>query len=259
MQTTADPDALWARVSAPGYPERVSQAIEQLAASRAPATAQLRLIHCVAALGAESALFASIQREDCQVSACHFMLACDPDWFRHHLYGDEVIHHPWLAYAAHHAEPVLASDLVDALPRDHMVPRACAADGFASAFLVPAHSGQGHARTSLLVLGSAQRGYFEGEGLCRLRLGARALAAELHDWWWARQRHELVQRARLTPAELDLLRHERLGHGSKHIARALQSTESAVNSRFQRLNAKLGTHNRRAAARLAVESGLLPY
>lgn len=256
---TAEPDALWTLVSSPGYPDRASKAIEQLAASPDPATIQLRLIECVAALGADSALFASIQRDGLEISACHVMLACDPEWFRHHFHSGEVLQHPWLAYAAHHAEPLLASELPDALPIDQVAPRACGAGAFASALLVPAHSGQGHARTSLLVLGCAQHGYFEGPGLGRLRIGARALAAELHGWWWARQRHELARRARLTPAELDLLRHERLGHGSKHIARALQTTESAVNSRFQRLNAKMGTHTRRAAARLAVESGLLPF
>lgn len=256
---TAEEPTLWAIVSAADYAVRVATAVERIAESQDPATAQLVLVDCVAALGAEYALFASFVRDSDQISTCRFMLACDPGWFRQHLDGSGVARDPWLAYAAHHAEPLLASDMAFSgadgpTLRDPGSPR-----GFASAFLVPAHSGPGHSRVSLLVLGSARAGFFEGQGLGRLRLGARALAAELHDWWWARLRRELVVRSRITPTELELLRHERLGHGSKHIARALESSESAVNSRFQRLNGKMGTPNRRAAARLAVECGLLPF
>jgi hypothetical protein len=35
------------------------------------------------------------------------------------------------------------------------------------------------------------------------------------------------------------------------------STDSAVNSRFQRMNARLGVPNRRVAAQLAAEYGLI--
>jgi DNA-binding CsgD family transcriptional regulator len=246
-------------VSAADYADRVATAVERIAEVPDPATVQLRLVECVAALGAECAYFASVVRDSDQVCACRFMLACDPGWFRHHLIGASVARDPWLAYAAHHAEPILASDMSLSAPEGPALREPGGQGGFASALLVPAHSGPGHSRISLLVLGSSRAGFFEGEGLGRFRLGARALAAELHDWWTARLRRELVARSRITPTELELLRHERLGHGSKHIARALRSTESAVNSRFQRLNGKMGTANRRAAARLAVECGLLPF
>lgn len=246
-------------MSADDYADRVARAIERIAESAGPASAQLRLAECVAALGAESAFFATVVRDSSRISACRFMLACDPGWFRHRLEQGAVADDPWLAYAAHHSEPILASDI--RLPESgHPVRCEPAGAGcFASAYLVPTHSGIGNSRTSLLVLGSTRAGFFEGEGLGRLRLGARALAAELHDWWLARLRRELLARTRITPSELELLRLERLGHCSKHIAKAIDSTASAVNSRFQRLNVKMGAPNRRAAARLAVDSGLLPF
>lgn len=256
---TAESLTLWAVVSAEDYAERVARAVGGIADSEDPASAQVRLVECVDVLGAESAFFANVVRDGPRISACRFMLACDPGWFRHRLDRDDLAKDPWLAYAAHHSEPVLASDIRLDEPESPALREPAALGGFASAYLVPTHSGLGNSRTSLLVLGSTQTGYFEREGLGRLRLGARALAAELHDWWLARRRRELLAKTRITPEELELLRLERQGHCSKHIAKTIDSTASAVNSRFQRLNVKMGAPNRRAAARLAVDSGLLPF
>jgi DNA-binding NarL/FixJ family response regulator len=68
---------------------------------------------------------------------------------------------------------------------------------------------------------------------------------------------EIVEIARLTSDDIVLLTHERRGHSSKAIAAALSTSEQAVNSRFQRMNARLGVPNRRAAAQLAAEFGLI--
>jgi DNA-binding CsgD family transcriptional regulator len=122
---------------------------------------------------------------------------------------------------------------------------------------VPAHSGAGHSRISLLCLGSATPGYFEDAGLPRLRVSARMLALELHDWWLSRIRRDLIAKARITPADLVLLQHECQGHSSKKIANEMQVSKSSINSRFQRMNAKLGVGNRRMAVQLAVECGLI--
>jgi DNA-binding NarL/FixJ family response regulator len=63
--------------------------------------------------------------------------------------------------------------------------------------------------------------------------------------------------ARITDDDLVLLRHERLGHATKVIASALDTTASSIDSRFQRVNQKLGVPNRKAAATLAAEYGLI--
>ena len=80
---------------------------------------------------------------------------------------------------------------------------------------------------------------------------------ELHEWWLARIRRELIVKARVTPADLMLLRYEHEGQSSKRIAAALDVSTSSVNSRFQRMIAKLGVPNRKMAARLAAECGLI--
>ena len=61
----------------------------------------------------------------------------------------------------------------------------------------------------------------------------------------------------MNAADLILLQHECQGHGSKKIATELQVSTSSINSRFQRMNAKLGVGNRRMAVQLAVECGLI--
>jgi DNA-binding CsgD family transcriptional regulator len=250
-----EPAALAAIVASPGYADRVSLAAERIATALDPATAQRLLIDGIAVLGVQNAFFASFVRDSNHVGACRFMLACEPDGCRPNLDGDGLLHDPWLAYAAQHAAPIVASALPAADRGGDELIAPAQRPGFASVLLVPAHSGPGQARIGLLALGSPDAGFFDSEGLARFRIGARALATELHDWWQARLRRELSDR--LTPSELELLRHEHLGHGSKLIARALDVSPCAIDSRFQRINARLGVANRRAAVRLAVECGLL--
>jgi DNA-binding CsgD family transcriptional regulator len=184
---------------------------------------------------------------------CGFSQFCRADY----LDAGCFAHDPWLAYAAHHSEPIAASSLPVLDAEGQRVIALAQQNGFASAALVPAHSGTGHSRISLLCLGSTSPAFFEGEGFGRFRLGARLIAAELHDWWLARIRRELIVKARITQADLELLRHEHQGHSSKRIAAELHVSKSSINSRFQRMNMKLGVPNRRLAARLAVECGLL--
>ena len=209
------------------------------------------------ALGAECAVFVSFVRDSADVSACRFMLACEPDWCRRYLESGLIAHDLWLAYAAHHSEPIIASSLTATEPSQQQVIDLATKNGFASAVLVPAHSGAGHSRISLLCLGSSAPGFFEDEGFGSFRVGARMLALELHDWWLARIRRELIVKAHITPSDLVLLRHQCQGHSSKRIAAELHVSKSSINSRFQRMNIKLGVANRRMAARLAFECGLI--
>lgn len=245
------------RIAAPDYLDRMGGIAERIACASEQASVQLLLSEGMAALGAESAFFVSFVREKQRVSSCRFMLACDPAWCRQYLDAGLIDSDPWLAYASHHSEPLVASSLrvadPDRLPSIELAAR----NGFASAVLVPVHSGSGHTRVSLLCLGTWQVGQFEGIPFGRFKLGARALACELHEWWLARLRTELLARARITAADLELLRHHCLGHSSKRIATELRVSRSSINSRFQRMNDRLGVANRRMAACLVAECGLI--
>lgn len=244
-------------MAAAAYTDHVAAIAERIGEARDQATVHALLVEGVHALGAEHAVFVSFIRDNADLSACRFMLVCEPGWCQRYLEAGCFAHDPWLAYAAHHSEPIPASSLPVLDAEGQRVIALAQQNGFASAALVPAHSGAGHSRISLLCLGSTQPHFFEGEGFGRFRLGARLLAAELHDWWLARIRRELIVKARITQADLELLRHEHQGHSSKRIAAELKVSKSSINSRFQRMNMKLGVPNRRLAARLAVECGLL--
>lgn len=67
----------------------------------------------------------------------------------------------------------------------------------------------------------------------------------------------MVATSGITPTDLALLSLELRGHTTKTIARHLGVSISSVDSRFQRLNVKLGTVSRKAAAHLAAEYGLI--
>lgn len=245
------------RVADDRYPARVATIAAKIASASDQQTVHALFQEGVTALGATSAVFVSFVRDHGDLAACRFMLACDPAWARLYLQEGHFSHDPWLAYAAHHSEPIVTSAL-NVLDVNHQrVVDLAARAGFVSAVLVPAHSGAGHSRISLLCLGSACPGYFEDAGLPRLRVSARMLALEMHDWWLSRIRRDLIAKARITSADLVLLQHECQGHGSKKIAAELQVTKSSINSRFQRMNAKLGVGSRRMAVQLAVECGLI--
>jgi DNA-binding CsgD family transcriptional regulator len=79
----------------------------------------------------------------------------------------------------------------------------------------------------------------------------------LHEWWIAKLRRELIDDAEVTEGELKLLQWEWQGLNSKQIGNLLGMGPAGVDSRFQRLNLKLGVPNRRAAAKLAAEYGLI--
>jgi len=79
----------------------------------------------------------------------------------------------------------------------------------------------------------------------------------LPEWFQRRARDELIAEAHLTERDLDLLRHESLGHGSKRIAAALDAEPKTIDCRFHRLNARLGVASRRDAVRLCRRYGLI--
>jgi DNA-binding CsgD family transcriptional regulator len=250
-------DLLLARVCDGHYAARVAAIAARIASAPDQAAVHALFREGVAALGAERAAFVSFVRDDATTSACRFMIDCDPAWGRVYLDGEHFAHDPWLAYAAHNSEPVLASTLTVLDPEQRKVIALAEHAGFVSVVLVPAHSGAGHSRISSLCLGSAIPGYFDSPGLPTLRVNARMLAMELHDWWLARLRRNLIVKARLSHDDLVLLQHQVHGHSSKKIAAELQVSKSSINSRFQRMNAKLGVPNRRMAVKLAIECGLI--
>lgn len=210
-----------------------------------------------AQLGADAGVFMSYLRDDATRTSYRSILACDPLWaseYAKHKWHDID---PWLRHATHETEPVRSSELRLASDDERAFVQTSATLGFASAVIAPAPTCAGQSRIGVLCLGSSRAGFFDDDGYGKVRVLARALSMELHRWLLRAIRKELLAKSRLTPADIELLRHEQAGHTSKIIGAALNIEAKTIDCRFQRISAKLDAPDRRTAVRIASLYGLL--
>ena len=253
----AQPRRLHDLTSTAGYADAVTAIVERVAGAKDSSQAMLLLQQASHRMGADAAVFVSFIPDDGSHASYRFLLACDPSWCFEYQRQLSLADDPWLDYACLHSEPACAS-AIDALRTARQATGSLADRfGFRSAVIIPTPSGRGLGRTGMLCLGSSTPGFFEAEGFMTLRTLARGLAMDLHEWWIAKLRREVLDDAELTDGELKLLQWERQGLNSKQIGNLLGMGPACVDSRFQRLNLKLGVPNRRAAAKLAAEYGLI--
>jgi hypothetical protein len=202
--------------------------------------------------GAEAALFVWVIPQGDEHHWFRSIAALDHRWGASVLQGLHEGPCAWLAHAARSSEPLLVrvaptNSCADSTSADNVVEER-------AAWLVPAPSPQSSDALGLLIL----------TGTDELRLEVtkhllpvyRALALALAEWFQRRAREELVQQAHLTDRDLDLLRREWMGHGSKRIAAALNAEPKTIDCRFHRLNVRLGVATRRDAVRLCRRYGL---
>jgi hypothetical protein len=244
--------------SADDYFMRVSEVVRQMGAARDAIQAVELLEQATHRMGADASVFASVIRDDDLRASCRFLLACQPEWFIEYEQRAWYANDPWLAYAMHHSEPIRGHEIAGNPASARSIAELAQGSGFRSSVIVPAPSAVGLSRVGVLFLGSSTPGYFDDErSYVALKVVARSVAMELHEWWMARIRDELIARTQISASDLVLLAHEHQGHSTKAIARALSASAGSIDSRFQRINAKLGVANRKAAARLAAEYGLI--
>jgi DNA-binding CsgD family transcriptional regulator len=241
----------------PAFFARIAAAALKIGQARDGAEVSAALDEARALFSADAAAFASFMRDDEAYESYRFILACDPTWCLEYESAASYMHDPWLAYVRHQSEAVLTSQVpVRSAPAAEVVALA-RRYGFASAVLLPAHAPQGLTRLGALVLGSASPGYFDEETLPTVAVAATGLAQSLHTWQVSKLREEMLDRVRLSAEELTLLEYARQGLSSKEVGRLKQVTAQSVDSRWQRLNNKLGVSSRANAARLAAEYGLV--
>ena len=244
-------------VKRPNYYGFVNEVIAKIPDTRTgPETVNL-LDEATRLIGADVAVFTSFIRDDVSHESYRFLIACEPRFCAEYTQRSWFSNDPCLLHAATRSEPCRLSDL-KVLSRGQQVLLEKAGEfGFRSGAVFPTPAAGGISRTGVLTLGSKQLGFFEGEGFSSVRLVGRTLAMELHEWWIRHVRMQLLMDARLTNEEIELLMMERQGLKSKEIASHLGVKPASIDSRFQRLIAKLNVANRAAAARLAVDYGLI--
>jgi DNA-binding CsgD family transcriptional regulator len=232
-------------------------AMDRIRSARDAAECLEVLFQATQAIGATASLYAVTIPEKGRELSSITLFACDPGFADRLFDSGPVESHPWVRFARAHTSPATdrqirihsASDAAAVeLARDH---------GFGSYLVVPTIAGPELGRVDLLCLGKDVEGGFEGEDQRTVRMLARALAAELHDWFTLQLQAGLRQAARLQAQDLQMLALEWEGLGTKEIAQRTGMTMTAVDSRFQRLNRRLNCSSRRASARRAAEHGLL--
>lgn len=243
-------------VAAPDYFAGVSEVVQRIEATSDAASLFELLREATRLVGADVATFMSFI-DDGECESFRYLLACDPQWCvdyeQRAWYADD----PWLDYARRHAEPVRASEVAYSSLKQAGVVILAERYGFRSTAIVPAASSGGLSRLGMLCLGSNTSGFFEAEGFGSFKVAARPLAAALLEGCMRSTRDELIRAWHINQKELVLLDLQRRGMSTKAIAASLGVSTHAVDSYFQRLNRKLGVLNRKEAARLAAEYGLI--
>jgi DNA-binding CsgD family transcriptional regulator len=239
------------------YAGRVLRAIARLSSASSPPEA-LDVLHAAKTeMGAEQAVFVSFLRGEDSHESYRFMLAADPRWCFEYQARAWYASDPWLLYASIESEPSCASWLTAATKQQREVQELAEKYGMVSVCIAPAGTPGANPRVGMLALGSPCRGFFEGEGFALFKLLARGLALELHGWWRSYERGELIKELGLSDEDLRLLHLELKGAGTKQAAGELGTSSASIDSRWQRLNRKLGSPHRQSAARLAAKYGLI--
>lgn len=239
------------------YARRTTDVIASIAEQKHEGAVVLLLKEAIEALGGEAAVFCSFVREDESTESYRFMVACDPVWCSEYQARDWWSNDPCLIYAAKKSEPARVSEIRVMTRGQKELLADAAKHGFASGAVFPAPSGGGISRMGCLTLGSSDPTYLAGAEFNQVRMYGRLLAMELNEWYIAKIRQEVIASAKLTDEDIELLTFEKRGLKSKEIARELDTSSSSIDSRFQRLNAKMNTSNRAESAKLAAEYGVI--
>lgn len=235
---------------------RILEFLPSIRRAASPELALELLWQVVRMIGAGSGVFLSAIKDDASRSSIRSLLACDPQWVVEYSRIDWHDGDPWLRHALENQTPIRGAEM-SVRPSEEAFIQRSSALGFASSIIVPAPTSFGAARFGVLILGSSNPGHFDSEGHALIQIVARALAMELHEWLLQAIRDDLLERSRLTPVEIELLRHEAAGHTSKMIAATANVKAQTVDCWFQRVNAKLNTPDRRTAMRVARLYGVI--
>lgn len=253
----ADPSSMHGLAADPGYPAHALAAIMQINRAKDPVDLLEGLVVATAAIGATAGLYTAAIPEAGNGRSSFTLFACHPGFALRQTRLAPLQEHPWFRFASTHTtvgtdRHVLLRDAADAeaieLSRQY---------GFRSCLVVPTPAGADLGKREMLCLGSNTEDDFEGEGSRVVRMLARSLAAELHDWVFRHLGQSLRHAAHLQETDIELLRLEREGLTTKEIARRTGMSWAAVDSRFYRMNVRLACANRKDSARRAAEYGLL--
>lgn len=214
------------------------------------------LTACADAIGADAA-FLTLTRGDEGFETLRVVVGCDPAWGMEYETQGAFASDPWLRHARQSSEPRAISDIPAVTCGERATLALAQRFGFIRGVVVPMHSPAGVTRLGVLYLAMRTPGHQSQPLTPKGMFAASGIAVALHRWQLARLRAELVARGQLNAIDLRLLRLERERKTSKDVARLTGWSRLSIDSRWQRLNARLHVTSRRRAAQLAAEHGLI--
>ena len=201
-------------------------------------------------------LFIFFSPEDQTDETWRFLHDKNPDWCQDYeskyWFGDDE----WVDYVRRATAPICDSALSVMRRHSGRASDFLRARGVQSTLLVPTGTDYGTAFVGCLFLFSPQKNYFENS-LVEVGVAAESVSSALYRWMLARQRVNLIERAGLVQEDITLLQMVQKGMSSKEASKELCKSIAAINSRWQRINSRLGTANRKQAAKLAMDFGLI--
>lgn len=243
--------------TSPAYAEQALDAITRIAAASDPPELLERLANATAAIGATASVYTASIPEDGSERSAFRLFACHPAFAMEHFGQTAFPEHPWFRFARTHTMPATDSQIQPLHGNDAADIDLARRFGFRSAFVIPTRANAGVDRLDVLCVGSMHPDDFEGPQARAARTLSRALANELQDWLTRHLRGRIRDVARLQQLDVDLLTMEWEGLGTKEICHRTGMTMASVDSRFQRINARLNCASRKASAHRAAAYGLI--
>ena len=235
--------------------EQLNELISWISGYETEADVSAAALQIVNQLDLESYVFGALRRVGNR-EQYRYLVGCAPQWC--YLYNQNKWYaiDPFIDYALHNTSPILASDVPLSTAGQTRLMAAAAENGFRSGIVVPAHSASA-VWVGVLYLGTSADGEEAQRSLVRHRALMRAFALELLEWWDTKLHGDSVESLELDELDIDLLRKAEEQATAEEAARELGVTVSRVNSRYERLNRKLGVSTKRQAVERALALGLI--
>lgn len=209
-------------------------------------------------LGADVAIFVSYVVGDPTLDSYRFVLSAPKAFCDAYLNRYWFLNDPCILYSNSNTQPIRLDMVPVQTAAQREILDEAAKVGFRSGLVVPVHGAPSSSRAGVLFLGAEAVDRFRShQSIETVRPAARLIAMELYDFISGMIRRQLLDSAHLSSDELTLLRLQRDGYQSKEMAEVLSTSPAAIDARFTRLNRKLGVANRRQAAEMAAQYGLV--
>jgi DNA-binding CsgD family transcriptional regulator len=236
---------------------RALETITGIQSAATPPELLERLQAATDAIGATGSLYTAAVPENERETLNFSLFARHPAFAQQQQRLGSMLDHPWFRFARSHSMPGTHREVEETRASDATAISLANQYGFRSCLIVPVSSIASVHRFEMLCVGSDDPAFLEGPLAASHRALARALAGELHDWLTRYLSARLLVSARLQDTDIELLRMESQGMGTKEISQRTGMTTASVDSRFQRIIARLECASRKAAAQRAAAYGLL--